>query len=254
MRDLTWDHVPPKSTLIKPETFASTMFGTMPSPNSHMIRYQSGIKYRSICQECNNEILGRNDKDYQKFNQDVIRFLTTPGKSDILVITTKINRVLRAVCGHMIAMATCFNRKVISDKDMRGFILDEKSKLKRMRIYAWFYPYSTIVNVRDVTVRGNRKGTHPEGFISVIEAFPLAFMISHKDETCCGVDNLSQYLTKDIDEEVAVALHLETAFYPGTRMLKHFLWPVDVENGPFGAAFAMGGQELDGSRIGVVNQ
>lgn len=39
----------------------------------------------------------------------------------------------------------------------------------------------------------------------------------------------------------------------GTRMLKHFLWPVDVEDGPFGAAFALGGQELNGSRIGVIS-
>ena len=65
--------------------------------------------------------------------------------------------------------------------------------------------------------------------------------------------NLSQYLTTDIDEEIPIELHLETGFYPGTKKLKHFLWPVDVDDEPTSAMFALGGQQMDGSRIGVVN-
>ena len=154
----------------------------------------------------------------------------------------------------MMAMATCFNRKVISDKHMRGFVLDDSRLLKRIKVFAWFYPYTTIVNVRDIVVRGNNAGTHPEGFISLMEAFPLAFLISDKDETNCGLDNLSQYLTMDIDGELPITFHMKTGYYSGTRVLKHFLWPINVESGPYGAAFALGGRELDGSRIGIVKQ
>ena len=59
-------------------------------------------------------------------------------------------------------------------------------------------------------------------------------------------------MTNNIDDEVAVTLHLQTAFYPRTNRLKHYLWPVNVADGPYGAMGLFGGQEMDNSRIGVV--
>lgn len=252
IRDLTWDHVPPKATLLKPNVYASTLFSQMPTSDSHMIRYQSGIKYRSICQECNGERIGRNDIEFAKFVKSVAEYLITPGPENVFTITTKVNRVLRAICGHFLAMKSSFDRKVISDKVIREYLFRNDKKLERLKIFCWFYPYSTIVNIRDVVVRGNIQSTHPTGFIGIMNSFPLAYMISTKDESRCGLDNLSQYMTKNIDEEVTVALHLQTAFHPATNLLKHYLWPVNVVDGPFGAGFLLGGAEMQGSRIGVI--
>ena len=59
-------------------------------------------------------------------------------------------------------------------------------------------------------------------------------------------------MSNNIDDEVDVTLHLQTAFYPRTNLLKHYLWPVNVVDGPFGAGFLVGGAEMQGSRIGVI--
>ncbi len=110
VRELTWDHVPPKSTLLKPNVYASTVFYHMPTADSYMIRYQSGIKYRSICQECNGERIGRNDIELAKFVKDVAEYLSTKGSEDTFTVSTKINRLLRAICGHFLAMKMSFDK------------------------------------------------------------------------------------------------------------------------------------------------
>ena len=253
VRELTWDHVPPKATLVKPNVYASTVFSQMPTADSHMKQYQSGIKYRSICRECNSERIGRNDIELAKFTKGAADYLITKGPETTYTTTVKINRVLRAICGHFLAMKLSFDRKVISDKAIRGYVLRSDKKLERLKVFCWFYPYSTIVNVRDVIVRGSIQMMHPEGFIGIMDAFPLAYMISTKDESGCGLDNLSQYMTNSIEDEVAVTLHLQTAFYPRTNLLKHYLWPVNVADEPYSALGLFGGQEMVNSRIGVAD-
>ena len=73
--ELPWDHIPPKSILTEPNTYANTLFSksSPPSPNQYMKHYQSGIKYRTICAECNNVILGKNDKALQEFSEEVVK-------------------------------------------------------------------------------------------------------------------------------------------------------------------------------------
>ena len=252
-RTLTFDHVPPKATLLKPNVYASTALGEIPTPNRHMIRYQSGIQYLSICQECNNERLGANDIELAKFTEDVANELMTSKPGDTIVVTTKINRVIRAICGHFVAMKMGFERKNLPDKQIRKILFHDDKVLERMSLYCWFYPYTTVCNVRDTVVIGkDSPDTHPKGMIGVMASFPLAYMISTKKEDICELDCLSQYMTKSIDEEVQVILHLNTSTYPGTRMLRHFYWPLNIINGPFSAGAVIGGKAfVEDSRFGV---
>ena len=64
---LTWDHVPPKSSLINPSVYANTLFNDLPTESKYMKAYQSGIKFRTICEHCNNVVLGKNDSEYKAF-------------------------------------------------------------------------------------------------------------------------------------------------------------------------------------------
>ena len=249
IRQLTFDHVPPKATLLKPNVYASTVLGDIPTPGRHMIRYQSGIQYRSICRECNSEKLGVNDKELARFTDTIAKELVAPKGGDTIVVTTKINRVVRAVCGHFVAMKMDFTRKTLPDKQIREILFRSDKKLERMNLYCWFYPYTTVCNARDIVVIGN---SHPKGMIGVMASFPLAYIISTKNEDDCGLDNLSQYMTKNIDDEIQITLRLNTAMYPGTRILRHFYWPFNVSDGPFGARGVFGGTEfIEGSRFGV---
>lgn len=259
---LTWDHVPPKAVLNEPNTFANTLFSEseLPSPYKYMAHYQSGIKYRSICADCNNFVLGKNDKAYKEFNDEIIAQMEITAKAiqqGIVVprnftVNVQINRVLRAICGHFLAMKTIYDDETLTDEYLRVYVQDECLRLENEKLFSWFYPYSTVVNVRDLTTRGHIAQTHPTGFISVMAAYPLAYLLSSKDETKCRVDNLGKYSTENIDDIISITLHYDTALYTDSDQTKHFAWPVNISDDNYGAMFALGnGEIMDGSRVGV---
>ena len=260
---LTWDHIPPKAVLNEPNTYANTLFSEseLPSINKHMAHYQSGIKYRSICADCNNVVLGKNDIVYKEFIDEIVAQLETAENAiqqgivvpRIITVSVKINRVLRAICGHILAMKTIYDDQTITDDYLRAYVKDESLRLEKENLFSWFYPYSTVVNVRDLTTRGHYPQTHPNGFISVMAAYPLAYMVSSNDEISCRVDNLGKYSTEGIEDKVAVTLHIDTALYAESNQVKHFAWPVNISDDEYGAMFALGnGEIMDGSRVGVV--
>ena len=260
LKDLTWDHVPPQSIQLMPNVYANTLFNGMPTNTNHMKHYQSGIKYRTICADCNNVVLGQNDSEYKAFIKKVSNALSKLEETehgidvrDSITISIRINRVLRAICGHFLAMKSTFDDVVPVDNYLREYVLDNKMVFSKYRIYTWFYPYPTILNSRDFIVQGHYEYTHPKSFISVMSAFPLAFLLTAEEENCL-LDDIGSYSTADIDEEVELELCFRTLLLNGSDQPKHFAWPTDVANGDEGALFVMGGQEVvEGSRLGITD-
>lgn len=259
---LTWDHVPPKAVLIEPDTYASTLFCEegMPSAKRHMRHYQSGIKYRTVCADCNNVLIGKNDEAYKELHRSIVERLRVASLSaeqglvmlPSITVHARINRVLRAMCGHFLAMKQGYDDEAIVDRCMRVYLQDETLRMEDVHTFCWFYPYPTVVNARDFTVRGSSAHTHPKGLISAMASYPLAFMVSTSDEADCQVDDLARYTTTAIEDVVPITLHLASAMYAGETALKNFTWPANVSDDKNGALFALGNDELmEGSRIGV---
>lgn len=253
LSDLTWDHIPPKGITHGEAVIANTVFEKLPAPTEHMKRFQSGIKFRSLCSKCNNAVLGENDKVYQQFIADVERQLSSPVLLNKIVVPVKINRLCRAMIGHALAAKNSFEADVIPDQQMRQYVLDPSKTLTAVRLYTWLYPYKTIIIARDFVTRGFQLKTHPTEMISaVIAAYPLAYMITDED-TDCGVDNLGMYTTENIEDEVDVVLHYETLFVKDSDDYKPFNWPVNIsDDKKSGAMFTLGGPALmEDSRLGL---
>ena len=262
---LTWDHVPPKSTLIERNTYADRLFAKaeLPKENRYMDHYQSGIKYRTICSKCNNDVLGENDKVYKQFVDMVVQQLRNVDVAmqqglvlpQHITIKTKINRLLRAIGGHFLSMKPVYDEFAEADNVLRSYVLDETLRLEKEKLFCWFYPNSTVVIARDVMAPGYFPKTHPKGTFSMMASYPLAFLISSEDECDCNVDNLSRYSTKNIEDTIEISLHFETSRYSGSNKLKDFLWPMNVTGQPYGALMALGNEEvMEGSRIGITKK
>lgn len=167
-------------------------------------------------------------------------------------VNMQINKILRAICGHFLAMKTLYDNQTPTDKYLRAYVWDESLKLENEKLFSWFYPYSTVVNARDLMIRGHHDRTHPTGFVSVMAACPLAYIISPNDETSCRVDDLGKYSTEDIEDIVSITLHFDTTLFADPSRVKHFTWPLNISNDEYGAAFIYGNEEImGGSRIGV---
>lgn len=250
---LTWDHVPPRGITNGDPVIANTIFENLPVPNRHMKNYQSGIKYRSICPKCNNVVLGENDKVYQEFIIAVREQVESRLFLNSIVVPVKINRLCRAMIGHMLAAKNTYQGDVIPDQKMREYVLDETLRLTGLMLYTWLYPYKTIVITRDFVAKGFYSNTHPEGMVSgVVAAYPLAYMISD-EKSECSVDDLGECTTAQIDDVVDVRLHFETLYITGTQEYKPFNWPVNIDNDKrISAMVAIGGPVLhDDSRLGL---
>lgn len=258
---LTWDHIPPKSLLQEPNTYVNTLFHELPSPDRHMKQYQSGIKYQSICSHCNNELVGKYDVDLSAFTKAVISELEICvqkllnheiDRVNSITIIAKINKVLRAICGHFLAMKNHYDAETTIDCYLRSYLMDAKQTFSGFFLHSWFYPYSTILNARDFTLAGTPQNLHPKGYVSVMVYYPLAYLISTLDESVVSLDNLGSYSTANIDEEVPVTLHLSTMYYANTQRIKDLKWPCNVSSSGFGAlGYLSNKKHIDDSRLGV---
>ena len=225
----------------------------LPQKNKYMKRYQSGIKYRSICEECNNVILGENDKIYQLFTREIIKHLESGILLNKIAIPVKINRLCRALVGHALAAKESFEPEVIPDQIMREYVLDKSKKLDELKLYVWIYPYKSIIVTRDFVVRGYSSGTFPTGMISAaIMSYPLAYIVSD-GESDCGLDDIGILTTEGIEDEVDVVLHMDTMLLNGTQDYKPFNWPVNVGDDKKNSAIMVlgAGSFVEDSRVGI---
>ena len=250
--ELTWDHVPPKGVTGGRPVIVNTIFSKMPTPSSHMKKYQSGVKFRSVCQECNNTILGENDIVYQGFIRAINEQLLRQPDAESISVIVKINRLLRAMIGHALAAKNSYDSELASDRLMRYYMLNAQEKLPGVSVSVWLYPYDTIVITRDFVTHGHNEASHPTSMISAaIMAYPIAYMITDKKAEC-NVNCLESYATESIDEEKQITIDLSTAYVRNTADLKPYNWPVNVGDDVVNdAAFTIGGVAFrNDSRVG----
>lgn len=258
--ELTWDHVPPKGILFTPDVLVNTAFNSIPTEKKYMKEYQSGIKFRTVCQKCNNIVLGQNDIEYKKFVKTIVdelihtnkQYMENSVERDSISINCKINRVLRAICGHFLAARNTYQGKLETENYIRQYVMNENEKLENFKLYSWIYPYSTIIIARDFVCTGHIKLSHPKGFVSVISCFPISLVLSTEGEESCLLDNLGNYSTNNIDDEVEIELHFKNSRIRNSDAIKSFMWPMDVADDINGAQFVLASEStMHDSRVAI---
>jgi len=115
LADLTWDHVPPKSCLNDMPVRFNHFLDGVPRYNQYSKISQNGIRFRTICAHCNNELLGRiYDPALCDFTKNVVAYITETLNTartveDRLIaipnryFDVQINKMVRSICGHILA-------------------------------------------------------------------------------------------------------------------------------------------------------
>lgn len=148
---LTDDHVPPKSCGNKGRTEFSI--------GNNKVIMQNGFHCRTICSNCNNELLGCNlDKEYKKVYDQIKNFkksgLYLP--RNILEIDVDIKKIFRSIIAHFFSVAVYENELTIQEvlekpihndfisENCRDFVLGNEEEPKNVDLYYWYYPFSNI--------------------------------------------------------------------------------------------------------------
>ena len=236
-KELTYDHIPPKCCF-------NSFLAKSVEPFSLEITKdyrcsQNGIKYRSICAECNNGLLGKYDKELECFVLKIQEILVKNGETEeVVLIKTKINSLARAVCGHILAMKEQYYAPAIIDQAIREYILDTTAMPpKFLKLLMWYYPYSTVLIMQDFAIApiAKKLSIPDDGVVSVLSSFPIAFLIKDGEKDC-GLVNLFDYCTANFYDEVEIPLDFNSRFFAQTKILRDARWPCNISDGDHGTS------------------
>ena len=231
--DLHWDHVPPQGgvdvTPLEQYTILERLAGRSSNPNR--ILTQNGVKYRTLCKDCNSKLLGgQYDKTLNDFARAVGHFLeTTRPLPQTVTFTTKPARLLRSLLGHLLA-AKAEVEHTKPDEAMRRFVLNPRAALPlELNVFYWIYPYPEVHVLRDVVMPSRYASLATPGIFSMLKYFPVAYLVTNLKEYE-SLHSLSLHCPVDIDAEVRLPLPL-TGLRPPD-------WPDDGNNIVAGAGTA----------------
>lgn len=242
IKPLSWDHVPPKGGIRLASVEQETVFQhmTMPKDNRKYSISQNGVKYRTICKECN-EIIGRKyDPVLNDFAYNVGKILKTKlTLPSIIYYKTKPNLLIRAILGHLLAAKADID-EVTVDEQVRNFIFDEDTIIPdEIKIFYWVHPYINTVIIRDIAmpaVRGKFGGK--VGFFSIFKYFPIAYLVCNLKEYE-GLNELTLYRNSKPQDIIDIPINLKDIRGPE--------WPEGVDNGNM----IMGGQSIKSSVFAI---
>ncbi|MGE0156174.1 MAG: hypothetical protein AB7T17_04015 [Geobacter sp.] len=235
--DLSWDHVPPKGgielTPVEMETVFQVFSG---DPKKRKLsESQNGVKFRSICQECNSLLGHTYDPIINEFAISVGRYINSGLQfPQVVSHKTRPAALMRGILGHLIAAKADFE-EVLFDVQVRDFFFDTTLPIpEQIHIFYWLYPYSQIVVMRDFVMPAVRGNFNDMGFFQVLKYFPVAFLITDK-KSYGGLLELTQYRNLSLTDEVEIPIQLDR--------IEHPYWPEMVDEGNI----LVGGKSLQSS-------
>lgn len=222
---LSWDHVPPKGCSNFGNTIINSFFDIYTGSNSHStLLSQNGLKYRTICSDCNSFIGAKYDEDLIDLTTNIVRFVN----SDLIIppnikLMVKPLRIIKSITGHMLAAKKHLG-DTRCDDIYRHFILDENTLIPQdFHLFYWVYPFENTIIMRDFAMPAKRDGKlRGAGFFQLVKFFPIAFLFSNLTEYE-GLPSLTKLASGvSIDDEIEMPI----AF---NRIVDRY-WPERVEN------------------------
>lgn len=209
-RELTFDHVPPKGSIELKPVEMKYLIDRLSEVAKHPIRYiyaddtlkyqkpqvqlsQNGIKFRTICANCNNVLLGkRYDPEIKRISTEVgkivrARFETGLILPSVITVPVRTHSLMRGIIGHLLAATKSKDQTKplpgFEDgfyRNLRDYFLNEDLPLPPgIEIYYWPYPFREQVIVNSLGVGLTKSGLFVVG--DLIKFFPLAYYVAEKE-------------------------------------------------------------------------
>lgn len=211
-KTLSWDHVPPKGGIELTKVEMEVLFGKM-SDGAKKEFYpkesQNGVKYRTICSECNAFLGSEYDEILNDFARSCGRYLKTSLKLPTTVKhKVKPQRLLKAILGHLVAAKIEIDETEF-DQAAREYVLNIDAPLPTgLHVFYWMYPYDCSITIRDF-VMFTPRGTFNESTVfQTLKYFPVAYLCCNQEEYA-GLESLSRYGACRLDEEVDLPITLK---------------------------------------------
>lgn len=202
---LTKDHVPPKGAIRITQMMSLDLVETLDMAKPQRIRKgkisQNGVKFATLCGQCNNSILGRDlDPAFNNFVKSVYDLVHSKISLPLFIpVKCQPGKVARAFLGHM-AATTSFDGAELLREDLGEFIREGKELPSDANIYCWPFPYKNQALVPFHCIAPEMAKTGYKGTLItwVMKFAPVAFMLCWKQPThfkLTKLTSISDYIT-----------------------------------------------------------
>lgn len=181
---LTEDHSPPKSC-IRPKAVQVRHIISLLADQGIQEKgrfSQNGLKFRTLCHRCNNELLGlRYDPALAEFASRVSHVLSSSLRLPAVVsVLGRPQLIMRAVFGHLAAQGVERYLKGPETEALRDAFIDPSVAIPdNIRFYYWPFPHHGCVIFRDAAYLDI-----PTGNVAVIwlmKFFPISFLVAWEE-------------------------------------------------------------------------
>lgn len=230
---LSRDHVPPQACGNMSDVVIRDVYGSSLNQQRSPIVSQGGLHFKTICENCNNKLLGTEyDPALIRVVQEIQTYFTNASGSRLMLPQTHLfdyqpNRFLRSVLGHLLAanavgdIAT--NTPVTPlDTSLREYVLDSSQMLpENIHVYYWLYPHRRQVIMKHCGM-GFQGSAGDLIYGHVFKFFPFGFWVVWNEQTNSKVKRIN-LPRLDIDTSLIVS---------ATARLAINFWPLQASNFP----------------------
>lgn len=209
---LTEDHIPPKGVPLVGQAYLERLSASLGAERNQRSGrlFQRGVKYRSICAKCNNELLGHDyDPTLISFCKAVHAALADRVYLPS-VFRVQQNRLFRSIIGHLLAHGLNLHRMGPFSSQKTDYFLDPSLPFPAdLRLYCWIYPYKVQVVARGIGSIFDFRFKQEPSVFSVVKFFPVAWMCSNADlppQALSQIVRVDQLSSGDIDDYAEIAL------------------------------------------------
>jgi hypothetical protein len=211
-RALTDDHVPTKGwgndRLIRVRRLRNDEY-SKPAPP---ITCRGGVRFRTLCAECNNSRLGGN---IDAALAELVAVCKKQFEREKSTFTASLrpSAILRAILGHMVAVRPHTERDMTLDVMAREFLVQGKPLSPHVHVNVWrFLVPDELVIGRDIVV-GDTQTQQTSGILNVIKFYPIAAVVQ-LDGATFDAPSFSEFANVPTSEYLDLTLQFSTPFHP----------------------------------------
>lgn len=226
---LTRDHIPPIGSIKVSDVELRTL---AEKKNIKPTIGQGGTNFRTICGNCNNNLLGKQyDLELNKVSNQVgqlikdnlslsSRGFSLPPKASIKI---KPQRLARAIIGHLLASNYHPNQSDINEyvpypEALRDYFLDQNALLPdELNIYYWYYPGKRQVILHSTSMSCYERILEPISeplIFSLVKFFPIAYWITWEEPKDIDINAPKLFTNRNIGIDHTEEIEIKLSHYP----------------------------------------
>ncbi|KKM14587.1 hypothetical protein LCGC14_1704650, partial [marine sediment metagenome] len=176
-----------------------------------------GLKFRTLCADCNSLLGQRYDPALNEFAIAVGRFLRTSlHLPELLHLEIRPTAVARAVLGHLLA-ARLSTVEAFFDPDIRTIVFDPDMAIPDdLSVFYWVHPYAQQIVFRDAMMPKKRGDFSDLQRIGTLKYFPLGFLVTDASQYE-SLDALTHWRKEPSSTTIKIPIRIKEArdaFWP----------------------------------------